>query len=56
MAHTHDSSVGQTALQIGEEDMGGFSAIWSCKFSADGNEVFAGGPGQIYGMCREMNC
>ena len=50
MAHTHDTSVGQTALQFGEEH--GMSAIWSCKFSADGNEVFAGGPGPIYGVCR----
>jgi len=23
--------------------------IWSCKFSADGNEVVAGGDGKIFG-------
>ena len=25
------------------------SGIWSCKFSADGNEVVAGGDGKIFG-------
>lgn len=53
MAHTHDVSMGQTALQFGDEYSGGTSAIWSCKFSADGNEVFAGGSGSIYGMRRD---
>ncbi|KAF9787064.1 WD40-repeat-containing domain protein [Thelephora terrestris] len=48
MAHTHDTSMTQTALQFGEEDSLWRSAIWSCKFSADGKEVFAGGPGPIY--------
>jgi len=24
--------------------------IWSCRFSADGNEVVAGGSGKIFGM------
>lgn len=24
--------------------------IWSCRFSADGNEVIAGGNGYIFGM------
>jgi len=48
MAHTHDTSVRQTELQFGDEHSLGMSAIWSCKFSADGNEVFAGGPGPIY--------
>ena len=50
MASTHDNSVSQTPLKFGEEYTAGMSAIWSCKFSADGNEVFAGGPGPIYGM------
>lgn len=27
--------------------------IWSCRFSADGNEVVAGGSGKIFGQyCR----
>ena len=54
MANTHDASVRQTALEFGEEHTAGMSAIWSCKFSADGNEVFAGGPGPIYGMRRDL--
>lgn len=29
-----------------EDDFG----IWSCRFSADGNEVVAGGSGKIFGM------
>lgn len=48
MAYTHDASMHQIPLQLGEERSLRMSAIWSCKFSADGNEVFAGGPGQIY--------
>lgn len=55
MAHTNDSSVGQTALQFDDEHLRGVSAIWSCKFSADGNEVFAGGSGSIYGMRRDKH-
>ena len=54
MAKTHDVSAGQTALRFGEENTAGMSAIWSCKFSSDGNEVFAGGPGPIYGMCQAI--
>lgn len=30
-----------------EDDFG----IWSCKFSADGNEVIAGGSSMIFGPC-----
>jgi DDB1- and CUL4-associated factor 11 len=26
-----------------------FFGIWSCRFSADGNEVIAGGNGKIFG-------
>ena len=54
MANTHDASAGETALQFGEDSAAGMSAIWSCKFSADGNEVFAGGSGPIYGMRRGL--
>lgn len=25
--------------------------IWSCRFSADGKEVVAGGSGNIFGVC-----
>lgn len=56
MAHTHDTSIGQTALEFGEEHSRGTSAIWSCKFSADGNEVFAGGHESIYGMRPDGYC
>lgn len=48
MAHTHDASMIQTPLRFGEEHSLMRSPIWSCKFSADGNEVFAGGAGPIY--------
>ena len=49
MAHTHDTSMVQTPLRFGEEHSLMRSPIWSCKFSADGKEVFAGGAGPIYG-------
>jgi len=26
--------------------------IWSCRFSADGNEVVAGGSGKIFGLLK----
>ena len=29
--------------------MGDDFGIWNCKFSADGNEVVAGGDGKIFG-------
>lgn len=29
--------------------------IWSCRFSADGNEVVAGGSGKIFGQSLALN-
>jgi WD repeat-containing protein 23 len=60
MTSTLDSSVTQTPISFQDpnqrqrarahwgwdEDSFG---IWSCRFSADGNEVVAGGSGQIFG-------
>jgi DDB1- and CUL4-associated factor 11 len=31
------------------------SRIWSCKFSADGNEIVAGGDGKIFGESFRMS-
>jgi WD repeat-containing protein 23 len=55
MTNTLDSSPEQiplsfadprgTAAMFGERD-----GIWSCRFSADGNEVVAGGNTKIYGV------
>jgi len=59
MTSTRDSSSTQTPISFrdpnqrrrprtawGWDDEFG---IWSCRFSADGNEVIAGGSGQIFG-------
>ena len=32
-----------------------FTGIWSCRFSADGNEVVAGGSGKIFGLYLHSN-
>lgn len=61
MTSTLDSSVTQTPINFQEpnhrqrarthwgwDDENSFG-IWSCRFSADGNEVVAGGSGQIFG-------
>lgn len=32
-----------------------FTGIWSCRFSADGNEVVAGGSGKIFGLYFNSN-
>ena len=37
--------VRRSALSYGEG-----LGIWSCRFSADGNEVVAGGSGKIFGL------
>ncbi|KIO08498.1 hypothetical protein M404DRAFT_133750 [Pisolithus tinctorius Marx 270] len=51
MASTLDSSTAQTPIRFSDQnrrsDRGGFG-IWSCRFSADGNEVIAGGSGHIF--------
>ena len=59
MATTLDSSTTQTQIPFADpvpprRRLGRLSAsdefgIWSCKFSADGNEVVAGGNGRIFG-------
>ncbi|KAF8265761.1 WD40-repeat-containing domain protein [Lactarius quietus] len=57
MATTLDSSTTQIPLSFadpaptrrrGLQSMGDDFGIWSCKFSADGNEVVAGGDGKIF--------
>jgi len=57
MATTLDSSTTQIPLSFadpsptrrrGVPSMGDDFGIWSCKFSADGNEVVAGGDGKIF--------
>jgi DDB1- and CUL4-associated factor 11 len=57
MATTLDSSSTQIPIPFADpvpprrrrfSDFSEFG-IWSCKFSADGNEVVAGGDGKIFG-------
>ena len=49
-----EESSEQIAIPFGDRTRGyvygGQSRIWSCRFSADGNEVVAGGDGKIFGM------
>jgi WD repeat-containing protein 23 len=57
MATTLDASSAQIPIPFADPVStrhGRFSnfsdfGIWSCKFSADGNEVVAGGDGKIFG-------
>lgn len=57
MTSTLDASPTQVPIHFGEPRRGGRNmwdnedafGIFSCKFSADGNEVIAGGRGNIYG-------
>jgi WD repeat-containing protein 23 len=53
MTNTLDSSPEQVALNFNDPRPGPSYedrfAIWSCRFSADGNEVIAGGNAMIYG-------
>lgn len=60
MATTLDPSSVQTPIRFADQRRQGRSlfgrgyqedafGIWSCKFSADGNEVIAGGSGHIFG-------
>lgn len=52
MTSVLDNSKNQTPIRFGgsrhDPYMGGMG-IWSCRFSADGNEIVAGGSGQIMG-------
>ena len=59
MASTVDSSVEQRAIDFADPRFSSRGArysygdpfgVWSCKFSADGNEIIAGGSGLICGM------
>lgn len=64
MTNTLDSSTVQTPIYFADQgrrqgrslwgvyDEDSFG-IWSCRFSADGNEVIAGGSGHIFGEKRE---
>jgi DDB1- and CUL4-associated factor 11 len=64
MTSTLDSSTQQTPIHFGDTRRqnlsfwGGESfGIWSCRFSADGNEVVAGGNGNIFGgWIHELYC
>lgn len=63
MTNTLDSSTVQTPIRFADQgrhrsrslwgvyDDDSFG-IWSCRFSADGNEVIAGGSGNIFGRRR----
>ncbi|PFH52343.1 hypothetical protein AMATHDRAFT_140392 [Amanita thiersii Skay4041] len=50
MTNVSDDSTGQIPIPFGESSLGSFDVfgIWSCRFSADGNEVVAGGSGKIF--------
>lgn len=57
MAHTLDSSLVQTPINFadpsrrdGRYTRDDYYGIWSCKFSADGNEVIAGSSEMVFGM------
>lgn len=59
LATTRDASTAQHAIQLADSRRGqslwGYEesfGIYSCRFSADGNEVIAGGSGRIFGMSR----
>ena len=56
MAHTRDSTEQQHPINFadsrnhGRYGWGDPFGVWSCKFSADGNEVIAGGTEMVFGM------
>jgi DDB1- and CUL4-associated factor 11 len=55
MAHTLDATEQQYPINFADpRDARSFGygdpyGVWSCKFSADGNEVIAGGTGMVFG-------
>ena len=51
MTTVSDDSTQQIAIPFGDRESYGFG-IWSCRFSADGNEVVAGGSDHIFGKQR----
>ena len=62
MASTLDSNPTQTAINFADpprrhgnhEDYDHYG-VWSCKFSADGNEVIAGGTEMVFGRTFVRN-
>ena len=48
MTTISDDSTQQIPIQFGDHQSFGFG-VWSCRFSADGNEVVAGGSEHIFG-------
>ncbi len=58
MASTLDSNPNQVPINFADPlRTSGYyghdsDGIWSCKFSADGNEVIAGGTEQVFGACH----
>lgn len=59
MASTLDSSSVQVPINFADpQRVGGrygyedHYGVWSCKFSADGNEVIAGGTEMVFGTSR----
>lgn len=60
MANTVDSTVQQHAINFadprshGRYGWGDPFGVWSCKFSADGNEVIAGGTEMVFGASYSL--
>ena len=48
MTTISDDSIQQVPIPFGDHESFGFG-VWSCRFSADGNEVVAGGSEHIFG-------
>jgi WD repeat-containing protein 23 len=66
MTNTREDSPQQVAIPFSDHPrsrirygfdsfMGESFGIYSCRFSADGNEVVAGGNGKIFGLCSYGN-
>ena len=49
MTNISDESTHQTPIPFADRGSWEGFGIWSCRFSADGNEVVAGGAGHIFG-------
>jgi len=54
MTNIHDPSPVQIPISFDDPVGGGqsndvYTRIWSCRFSADGNEIVAGGSGKLFG-------
>ena len=64
MASTVDSSVEQRAIDFADPRFSSRGArysygdpfgVWSCKFSADGNEIIAGGTEMVFGAPSNLS-